>query len=267
MQAAEYGELPERESRYFAKVALPEIVPVLVTLLTHQDEDADEDEWNVSMAAGTCMALLASAVQDAIVPAVIPFIEANIRNTDWHFREAAVMAFGSILDGPDPVVLGPLVNQALPLLIDMMRDAHVNVKDTTAWTLGRVCDLLVGTIKPDVHLQPLVAALAAGLSDSPRIIANSCWALMNLAEQLGSYYEEEAAPSGTGPLSPYYSGIVDALLRVTERHLGLSSVLTCSDITSARPTKPTTARRRTRPSLPSSATRRPTPFRSSKALL
>lgn len=216
LQAAEYGEVPENESRFFAKIALNEITPVLLGLLTQQDEDADEDEWNVSMAAGTCLALLASAVQDGIVQVVIPFIEANIRATDWHQREAAVMTFGSILDGPDPSVLTPLVNQALPLLIDMMTDESTHVKDTTAWTLGRVCDLLIGTIKPDVHLHPLLTALVGGLQDNPRIIANSCWALMNLADQLGSYYEEENAPRQTGPLSAYYPGTVEALLRVTE---------------------------------------------------
>ena len=101
-QAAEWGEQPEIESRHFAKIALPEIVPVLLLLLTKQEEDADEDEWNISMAAGTCLTLLAGAVQDHIVGAVIPFIEGNIKADDWHRREAAVMAFGSILDGPDP---------------------------------------------------------------------------------------------------------------------------------------------------------------------
>ncbi|KAL0945086.1 hypothetical protein HGRIS_004239 [Hohenbuehelia grisea] len=50
----EYGEMPETESRQFAKVALGETMPVLLNLLTKQEEDADEDEWNVSMAAGTC---------------------------------------------------------------------------------------------------------------------------------------------------------------------------------------------------------------------
>jgi importin subunit beta-1 len=195
---------------------LPEIVPVLLNLLTHQDEDADEDEWNVAMAAGTCIGLLAQAVQDALVPAVIPFIEANIRAQDWHAREAAIMTFGSILEGPDPNVLAPLVNQALPLLIQLMTDQNLNVKDTTAWTLGRVCDLLVMTIKPDVHLHDLVSALVSGLSDNPRIIANCCWALMNLADQLGSFYEDEAQGSTSNPLSPYYQGVVEALLRVTE---------------------------------------------------
>lgn len=214
----EYGEQPEGESKHFAKIALPEIVPVLLQLLTKQEEDADDDEWNTSMASATCLNLLAMAVQDAIVPAVIPFIEANIKGEDWHFREAAVMSFGSILDGPDPSVLTPLVNQALPLLISMMSDNVTHVKDTTAWTLGRISDLLVTTIKTDVHLHPLITALVNGLGDSPRIIANCCWALKNLAEQLGgSYYDEDGNESQNGPLSPYYQGVADALMRVTER--------------------------------------------------
>lgn len=174
------------------------------------------------MAAGTCLSLLAGAVQDAIVPAVIPFIEAHIKAEDWHHREAAVMTFGSILEGPDPAVLTPLVNQALPLLIDMMKDGNVHVKDTTAWTLGRICDLLIATIKPDVHLHPLVSALVNGLQDSPRIISNCCWALMNLADQLALYYEDDSEAQTSGPLSPYYEGVVSALLRVTERQVFVS---------------------------------------------
>ncbi|KAH7882223.1 armadillo-type protein [Phlebopus sp. FC_14] len=214
-EAADYGEPPEVESKFFAKVALPEVIPVLLALLTRQEEDADEDEWNISMSAGTCLSFIAQAVADPIVPAVIPFIEAHIKSQDWHQREAAVMTFGSILDGPDPTVLTSLVNQALPLLIGMMNDSNIHVKDTTAWTLGRICDLLIITIKPDVHLHPLVSALVTGLQDNPRIVTNCCWALMNLADQLG-YLEDETEPSQTGPLSPYYEGIINALLRVTE---------------------------------------------------
>jgi importin subunit beta-1 len=201
--------------RYFAKIALPEVVPVLLQLLTRQDEDAEEGEWNVSMAAGTCLSFLAQAVHDPIVPAIIPFIEGNIKQENWHQREAAVMSFGSILVGPDPSVLTPLVNQALPLLINMMSDPQPQVKDTTAWTLGRICENLITSIKPDVHLHALVSALVAGLQDSPHIIANCCWALMNLADGLYELYDLNEEQSG-GPLSPYFEGIVGALLQVTE---------------------------------------------------
>jgi hypothetical protein len=39
---------------------------------------------------------------------------------------------------------------------------------------------------------------------------------MNLAEQYSALYEDEANPNGPGPLSNYYQGVVEALLRVTE---------------------------------------------------
>jgi importin subunit beta-1 len=51
------------------------------------------------------------------------------------------------------------------------------------------------------------------LEDSPRIIANCCWALMNLGQQLGS--DEPDVPSY--PLSPYFQGIITALLRIADR--------------------------------------------------
>jgi importin subunit beta-1 len=97
-----------------------------------------------------------------------------------------------------------------------MNDTNLHVKDTTAWTLGRICDLLVATIKPDVHLNPLITAIVNGLQDNPRIVANCCWALMNLADQLGAYFEDDPEANQSGLLSPYYDGVISALLRVTE---------------------------------------------------
>jgi importin subunit beta-1 len=210
-EAAEYSEAPERESSHFARVALPEILPVLLLLLTKQDEDATDDEWNVSMAAGTCLALLAQCVGDGIVGPIIPFVESNIKNPDWRYREAAVMSFGSILDGPEEKILAPLVAQALPTLIEMMRDPSLQVRDTTAWTLGRVSDVLVKTIKVDTHLPPLISSLVGSLDESPRIVSNCCWTIMNLAEQLGD------SAADTCALSAFYDPIVSALLRLAEK--------------------------------------------------
>src|SRR5690625_6616646 len=45
-EAAEQGRPPSRTSKFYAKGALPYLVPLLLQTLTHQDEDADEDEWN-----------------------------------------------------------------------------------------------------------------------------------------------------------------------------------------------------------------------------
>lgn len=210
-EAADFGETIERDSSDFAKSALPEILPVLLQLLTKQEEDATDDEWTVAMAGGTCLALLAQCVGDGIVTPIIPFVESNIKSDDWRRREAAVMAFGSILDGPEETILAPLVAQALPTLIEMMRDPSLHVRDTTAWTLGRISDVLVKTIKVDVHLGALIEALVGGLDESSRVVSNCCWSIMNLAEQLGDASAETCA------LSPYYDGIVTALTRLAEK--------------------------------------------------
>jgi importin subunit beta-1 len=57
----------------------------------------------------------------------------------------------------------------------MMKDSVVHVKDTVAWTLGRICELLINCIKPEIHLNELISALVYGLQDSPRIVGNCCW--------------------------------------------------------------------------------------------
>ena len=51
------------------------------------------------------------------------------------------MAFGSILEGPDSTKLQPIVKEAMPMLIRLMKDDSVAVKDTAAWTIGRVCEM------------------------------------------------------------------------------------------------------------------------------
>ncbi|KAI6005567.1 armadillo-type protein [Pisolithus albus] len=186
-EAADYGEPPEAESKFFAKIALPEVIPVLLSLLTFQEDVVDEDERNVSMSISTCFNFIARAVTDPIVDAVIPFIEAYIKSPDRHQWEAAVMALW--------------VSQALPSLMGMTSDSNVHVKDTVAWTLGRIHGLLIATIKPDAHLHPLVPALVTGVQDNLRTL---------------EFLEEESVPSQTSHLSPYFDGVVNTLLRVTD---------------------------------------------------
>ncbi|KAF2288482.1 hypothetical protein GH714_007841 [Hevea brasiliensis] len=84
----------------FIKKALSSLVPMLLETLLKQEEDQDQDDsiWNLSMAGGTCLGLVARTVGDDVVPLVMPFVEANIVKPDWHCREAATFAFGSILE-------------------------------------------------------------------------------------------------------------------------------------------------------------------------
>ncbi len=197
----------------FARVAAREVVPVLLDLLAQQDEDPSDEDYNVSRAAYQCLQLYAQTVGGDLIQIVLGFVEQNLRHTDWHWRDAAVSAFGAIMEGPDEKMLDPLIKQALPVLIGMMDDTAVQVKDSAAYALGRICENVPEAIDPQVHLPPLIGALFAGLSSSPRMASSCCWALMNLADRF-------AGDPGCqeNPLSAHFQDSVTHLLGVTERY-------------------------------------------------
>lgn len=137
LQASEQGRPPEHTSKFYAKGALQYLVPILTQTLTKQviyggkrtfehgwflyvytfcsvflkDENDDDDDWNPCKAAGVCLMLLATCCEDDVVPHVLPFIKEHIKHPDWRYRDASVMAFGSILEGPELNQLKPLVIQ------------------------------------------------------------------------------------------------------------------------------------------------------------
>lgn len=215
-QAQELNQQPDRISQNFAKASLAHTIPVLTMLLTKRTEDDDDDEWNVPMAAGTCLSLMANCVENDIINHVLPFVERNVTNQDWRFRDASIMAFGSILEGPSPSTLQPFVMQALPIIIQSTTDRSVQVQDTASWTLGRVCNLVPDSIKTAQNLPLVINALVSGLRGTPKVSSNCAWAIMNIAEDMD---EDEYL------LGPYFENIAQALLATSERQDGDESNL------------------------------------------
>ena len=202
-----------RDHFSFARVATREVVPVLLELLAQQDEDAGDEDYNISRAAYQCLQLYAQTVGGDLIQIVLSFVEQNLRHDDWHWRDAAVSAFGAIMEGPDEKMLDPLIKQALPVLIGMMDDSTVQVKDSAAYALGRICENVSEAIDSQVHLPPLIRALFAGLSSNPRMASSCCWALMNLADRFAG---EPGCQQN--PLSAQFQESVTQLLNVTETY-------------------------------------------------
>ncbi|XP_076643580.1 importin subunit beta Fs(2)Ket isoform X1 [Halictus rubicundus] len=226
-EASDGGRPPVKVSRHYAKGALQYLVPVLMKKLTKQEEFDDEDDWNPSKAAGVCLMLLSSCCEEAIVPHVLPFVKDNIKNADWRYRDAALMAFGSVLGGLDPGTVKPLVEQAMSTLIELMYDDSVAVRDTAAWTFGRICEIIPEAAINETYLKPLLEALVNGLKAEPRVAANVCWAFTGLAE--ASYESAESSEHGEQPdtycMSQYFDYIVQRLLETTDRPDGAQANL------------------------------------------
>lgn len=230
LQEFEGGESGDSSPHsHFIEKALSSLVPMLLETLLKQDEEQDQEDgiWNLSMAGGTCLGLVARTVGDAIVPLVMPFVEGNILKLDWRSREAATYAFGSILEGPSMEKLSPMVHAGLDFLLNAMKDENSHVKDTTAWTLSRIFELLhnpsagFSVITP-ANFQRIVGVLLESINDAPHIAAKVCGAIYFLAQG----YED--AGTSSSMLTPYLSGIISCLIATAERTDGSDSKLRSS---------------------------------------
>lgn len=166
----------------YVENALPHLIPVLLETLTKQEEHPEEDDWNIAMAGATCLSLVAGTVREKIIQHVIPFVQpANLTNENWRFREAAVLAFGSILDGPSTEHLAAFIPQAMSFLIQGLQDAHTAVKDTTAWTIGTIFKLHAPAVPP-AALPHLIPMLLIVLDGDVHVARKACFAILNIGE-------------------------------------------------------------------------------------
>lgn len=209
--AYELNQFPQSplQSFNFALSSLKDVVPNLLKLLTRQNEDFEDDDWNVSMSAGACLQLFAQNCGDSILEPVLEFVEQNITNDNWRNRDAAVMAFGSIMDGPNKVQKGYYIHQALAAILNLMKDQSLQVKETAAWCIGRIADFVADAIDPQEHLPGVISACLIGLNDHPKIATNCSWTIINLVEQLA-----EEQPS---PIYNFYPALVDGLIKAADR--------------------------------------------------
>ncbi|XP_039484486.1 importin subunit beta [Drosophila santomea] len=225
-EATDQGRAPQRVSKHYARGALQFLTPVLVEKLTKQDECDDEDTWSPAKASSVCLMVLATCCEDEIVPHVLPFIKENIESPNWRFRDAAVMTFGSVLNGLETNTLKPLVEQAMPTLIRLMYDTSVIVRDTTAWTFGRICDIIPEAAINKTYLQTLLECFVKSLKSEPRVAANVCWAFIGLSDAAcEAAVTTEGETPETYALSPYFEYIITQLLETTDRSDGAQANL------------------------------------------
>jgi len=208
--AAQQHKPSPRKCHNFMKTVLPHFMPMILQCLAKQSDDPNDDSVNRATAAGNCLKLIAMCTKDAVVEHVLPFVQLNIQNPNWHLREAAILSFGSILEGPSQEKLMPVVTQAFPLILHQMQDASPQVKDTAAWTIGRICEVLPDTLADDMKLERLMHQLVVSLRDAPRIAAHVCWAIYNVANNV-----DPEQPASV--LSKYFEGLIRALFAATDR--------------------------------------------------
>lgn len=207
----ERGLPVEKPCMRYVSAALVHLAPILMETLAKQNEEDDEDEFNLHMAGYICLDLISQTVEDAIVPVMMPFVNQNIQNENWRLRDAAVMAFVSILDGPSQEVIGPYVSQSVPVLLNLLSDQHVMVRDSAAHCISRICLLHVQFIPSEIFPTLLQALLTKCGEGSAKVASQACAAIHNLATAFAGQEQE------TNALSAYMPQLLQTLLHVADR--------------------------------------------------
>lgn len=208
------GEKPN-ECLNYAKMGAQQLVDLCLQCLQRQEEGQTEDDWNLSIAGGKLLQSLAETINDPIQGLVMPFVFRNINSTNWRECEAAVMAFGCILSGPDPKAIEDTVAQALPGLFEYIRHSNEMIADTSAWVLTVVCELFPDAfLEVPQNLQTLLNIIGPMLTGDNGGMATRA---AHMIHNLGLAYEDEEDQSSNA-LSSFYEAIVQALLSAIDKY-------------------------------------------------
>jgi importin subunit beta-1 len=198
----------------FTIAGAPTLLPILLETLTKQeDEEAEGDEdWNISLAAAHCLERMALVLKDQIVDPIIGFVRQYVASPEWRLREAAIMAFSSVLEGPSSAKIGPIVSSGLPALISSMGDKIPLVRDTTGYAISRIFEYHPKAVTAEA-LPPLVTALLTMLGDrNPRIASVAALSLHNLA-----WACQDQADDATNVISPFFTAVLQQLFVAAAR--------------------------------------------------
>jgi importin subunit beta-1 len=205
------------------------LVPLLLETLTKQEEDVEADVWNLQAAGAVCLESISSTVEGKIVPFVIPFVEANITNPDWRMRDAAIVAFASIMDGPDTNMIANFLVQAVPVILSSFQDHVPMVRDSSVHCISKICGLHFAALPPEL-VQHVVQALISKLQEPSSIAAHACSAIFNIALSCKN-------PDGTIPDTSFMSSlmypVLQALLAATDREDSVEGNLRVSAMSAA----------------------------------
>ncbi|KAG8341178.1 putative importin beta-1 subunit [Trypanosoma vivax] len=204
----------EQDSRCvdYAMKGASMLVDICLKALVRQEEDQEEGDWNISIAGGKLLQSVALCIGNPIIDLVMPFIYSKIESSDWREKEAAAMAFGCILNGPDPVVIRDTVAQAVPGLLQYIRHEHRLVADTAGWVLSVVCSNFADVfLYCPPNLQQLMNIVTGILASEGTLAIRGCHIIHNLAL---TFSEETNQP--TNELSPYLGDLLGVFLRIID---------------------------------------------------
>ena len=195
----------------YVQAAMEHLVPLLLALLTEQNEDDEDDTHTPQESGANCLELMSQTVEGLIVPHVIGYVEQNIQSPEWRLRDAAIVAFMAILDGHSTADIGQYVTSSMQVMLNSFNDQHPVVRGSAVHCVRKMCGHHLECLKPEM-LNSILTEVDKKLQDRPSICAPACSTIFEIAEAL-----KTTDPPQTNALSSGMIQLMQDLLAVTDR--------------------------------------------------
>jgi importin subunit beta-1 len=213
---SEQGQGPA--SKEFTLKALKLLVEMVFEIMASNKASEEEAEYGLVDSTQAVLQKAARAVGHPIVDVIMPFINANFSHQDPLRRDAAVMSFGLILEGPDkPRLQKEIILPALPHFLAKLegatRDPSPTVRSSTAYSLSVVFAEHLEVLAPYDNFGNLVQLLCRALDDEPIVVKYVACALNNLITGMHDDVREFEVEEGKRTLlSPLFYHVINALM-------------------------------------------------------
>ena len=220
---ADQEESGDRQCHKFIKGAAQYLIPVLLQTMAKQEDDQDSESFNKSTEAAWCLAAIATVIEDDIAPFVVPWVQQNIQAPDWHLKEAAVMAYGCLMDG---LTQNANWETHAPAVMDLCLayikdDPEDIVKNSSAWTITKVCEAehAFKTIQGPQFVARIQRILEVMHTAEPQTSAYLAVALRHTADNVLAMCEDADGATGLHefPLAPVFQVMVECLYATADR--------------------------------------------------
>jgi importin subunit beta-1 len=195
-----------------------ELFELTVACMQQQEEGQTEDDWNISTAASKVLVALVETVGDNIIGPALPWIQKNIEADGWRQQEAAIVACGCVLHGPDPRLMRHFVMQVIPILCTRHAgNPNPMIRDSAMWALSMAAaeygDIM---LRPD-YLPSILEVVAPTLQEEPTMVSRGATVIHNLCLKFDDAEDEPGGAAPTNVFSPYYQSILDGLVNALDR--------------------------------------------------
>lgn len=168
------------------------------------DEGEVDEQWNLRKCSAAALDALASKFQQLVFEIAMQYLDQNLTNVEWPYRESAVLAIGAIAEGCMASV-APSLPTIIPYLTSLLSDQEPPVRLITCWALGRYADWALNIKALDEkrhYLNAILNGILERMLDNVKSVQTAAAsAFANIGEKAGN------------DLAPYALGIIRVFVK------------------------------------------------------